>query len=112
MVSSLCFTLIVLALASIFCNMSYACDKRFRKQLKQFQFFLCHHKAGAGAFSRTLKLFLSKQKNVTRKIFMDSDDLQDLDQLFGYVCTHTENFVIIVSPEIFKRPWCMGELVT
>merc|ERR1719321_712223 len=112
LISQCCFAFIIMCLGTLLGGMGYAMRQRFGKQAKQFQFFLCHHKAGAGSFSRLLKLYLLKQKKVTRKVFMDSDDLQDLDLLFGYVCTHAENFVIVISPEICKRPWCMGELVT
>merc|ERR1719160_2202520 len=101
-----------MALISLGGATGWACSKRCRKDQKQFQFFLCHHKAGAGAFARLMKVYLLKIKKVARKVFMDSDDLQDLDLLFGYVCSHTENFVIIISPELFKRPWCIGEMVT
>jgi len=111
-ISSVCFTFIMMALVSLAGVIAYSCSKRCSKDKKQFQFFLCHHKAGAGAFARLVKVYLLKNKKVTRKVFMDSDDLQDLDLLFGYVCSHTENFVLIISPELVKRPWCMGELVT
>ena len=53
---------------------------------KTYQFFLCHHKQGGGGFARLLKLRLKRDRRVKRKVFLDADDLQDLNLLFGYVC--------------------------
>ena len=50
---------------------------------KTFQFFLCHHKDGAGAFTRILKMRLQGDPRVTRQVFLDSDNLRDLKVLFG-----------------------------
>merc|ERR1719442_179109 len=49
---------------------------------KPYQYFLCHHKAGAGALARLLKITLQR-KDV--HVFLDSDNLTDLDDLFGHV---------------------------
>eukprot|EP00403_Amphidinium_massartii_P046689 CAMPEP_0178468920 /NCGR_PEP_ID=MMETSP0689_2-20121128/53164_1 /TAXON_ID=160604 /ORGANISM="Amphidinium massartii, Strain CS-259" /LENGTH=1242 /DNA_ID=CAMNT_0020095983 /DNA_START=65 /DNA_END=3793 /DNA_ORIENTATION=- len=90
----------------------YTIYVRCRPGKKIYQFFLCHHKVGAGAFVRMLKLVLLDNKLVTRKVFIDSDHLENLDELFKHVREETEDLVVIASRELFLRPWCMGEIVT
>ena len=51
-----------------------------------FQLFLCHHKQGGGCFARLLKLRLKRDLRVKREIFLDADNLQDLNLLFRGVC--------------------------
>ncbi|CAE8619797.1 unnamed protein product [Polarella glacialis] len=82
------------------------------KYRKPFQYFLCHHKAGAGAFARLLKCELSRMNAVKGKVFMDCDDLQDLTQLFGYFAFEAEHLVILGTRDILTRRWCMGEVTT
>merc|ERR1712061_818109 len=79
---------------------------------KPYQFFLCHHKAGAGNFVRLLKMSLQEHPSVSRGVFVDSDDLEDLTALFGYVQQDVDVLVMVGSKEILKRPWCAGELAT
>ncbi|CAE8591418.1 unnamed protein product [Polarella glacialis] len=82
------------------------------KYRKPFQYFLCHHKTGAGAFARLLKCELSRMNAVKAKVFVDCDDLQDLTQLFGYVGFETEHLIILGTKDILTRKWCMGEVTT
>ena len=82
---------------------------RFRKP---FRFFLCHHKVGGGAFCRLLKVRLVRSGQVSRGVFLDSDNLQDLSLLFGIVEERTETLVVLCSREILRRPWCVGEMTT
>eukprot|EP00930_Biecheleria_cincta_P065340 TRINITY_DN5110_c0_g1_i4.p1 TRINITY_DN5110_c0_g1~~TRINITY_DN5110_c0_g1_i4.p1 ORF type:complete len:1421 (-),score=213.93 TRINITY_DN5110_c0_g1_i4:543-4754(-) len=87
------------------------------KYRKPFSFFLCHHKAGAGAFARLLKLHLTELcskslRHRHQKVFIDSDDLKNLEFLFDYVGSQSEHIVVLMSEELLLRPWCMGELVT
>jgi len=79
---------------------------------KQYQYFLCHHKAGAGAFTRMMKMHLSDSKSCSREVFVDSDNLFNLDSLYGYVANDTETLVVLASKEIFTRVWCAGEITT
>ena len=53
---------------------------------RTYQFFLCHHKQGGGGFTRLLKLRLKRDHRVKREVFLDADNLQDLNLLFGLVC--------------------------
>jgi basic membrane lipoprotein Med (substrate-binding protein (PBP1-ABC) superfamily) len=87
------------------------CVARFFKA-KRFQFFLCHHKAGAGAFARALKITLMGSKGVRGEVFLDSDNLQDLSMLFSYVANATETLVVLHSGDVLTRPWCVGEITT
>ena len=51
-------------------------------------------------------------RRVRKKVFLDTDDLQDLSRLFDYVGNHTDVAVALCSQDLLTRPWCMGELVT
>lgn len=79
---------------------------------KTWKYFLCHHKGGAGAFCRLLKLQFLEIGKGSFRVWIDCDDLQNLEMLFDYVGSQSANIVINMSKELFKRPWCMGELVT
>lgn len=81
-----------------------------RAKRKDYQFFICHHKAGAGAFSRLLKMGLVGSGKLKAGVGIDSDNLDNLDKLFDYVGSHTETLVVIASKEIFMRVWCLGEM--
>lgn len=61
--------------------------------------------------ARLLKMELQKRgsRNTT---FVDCDDLNDLTRLFSYVGQDTETFVILGSPDILTRKWCVGEMCT
>jgi hypothetical protein len=55
---------------------------------------------------------LHTTKGCTKRAWIDSDDLQDLDKLFDYVGDLSDNCVALWSDELLCRPWCMGELTT
>eukprot|EP00439_Symbiodinium_sp_Y106_P028760 s5243_g3.t1 len=44
-------------------------------------------------------------------VFLDTDNLRDLTELFGFV-RDTETCVVLASPGILARKWCVGEIVT
>ena len=92
----LCFFLMMGVLRSL-CSMLVL---RGRK----YQFFLCHHKQGSGGFARLLKMRLKLDPRVKRRVFLDSDDLQDLDQLFGFVGNNTDTLVVLCTSTILSRP--------
>ena len=79
---------------------------------KKFHFFLCHHKQGGGGFTRLLKCRLKRHPRVRRRVFLDADDLEDLNLLFGHVANDTDTLVVICTSEILARPWCVGEMTT
>jgi hypothetical protein len=59
-----------------------------------------------------LKVLLSERCKPEDKTWIDCDDLTNLELLFGYVSSKTDTVVILMSRELLRRPWCMGELVT
>jgi hypothetical protein len=49
----------------------------------------------------------------TRKnVFIDSDDLKELDTLFDTVRCKLEHLVVYLTRDTLTRPWCTGEIVT
>jgi len=79
---------------------------------KPYQFFLCHHKNGSGAYTRLLKMSLKESPRVQQDVFIDSDHLDNLDKLFDYVANDTSTLTVVASEELFTRPWCVGEICT
>ncbi|CAK9038848.1 Uncharacterized protein SCF082_LOCUS22793 [Durusdinium trenchii] len=82
---------------------------RLRPQSK-YAAFLCHHKAGAGAFCRLFKLVASKYMKLN--LFLDSDELDDLARIFDIVSADTKCLVAVLTSELLKRMWCAGEIVS
>eukprot|EP00930_Biecheleria_cincta_P062831 TRINITY_DN48286_c0_g1_i1.p1 TRINITY_DN48286_c0_g1~~TRINITY_DN48286_c0_g1_i1.p1 ORF type:complete len:600 (+),score=79.75 TRINITY_DN48286_c0_g1_i1:129-1802(+) len=72
--------------------------------------FICHHKAGSGAQARLLKIMI--QAKTDQSVFIDSDDLKELDQLFDIVKCKVGHLVVYLTRETLSRPWCAGEIVT
>eukprot|EP00971_Amphidinium_carterae_P216413 4295575-Amphidinium_carterae.1 len=105
-------SLILLLLALIPLALSYGIYVKFFRRHKPFQFFLCHHKAGAGAYTRLLKMQLLEHPKVTSNVFVDSDNLDNLDRLFDYVGNDTGTLCCICSEQLFTRAWCVGEMCT
>jgi len=81
------------------------------KTHKRYSFFLCHHKQAAGSLARLLKIELQHRASKF-KTFIDSDDLKDLSKLFNHVAHDVEKVVILGSPAVLSRKWCVGEMVT
>lgn len=77
--------------------------------IKPYRFFLCHHKGGAGSLARWLKMELSRRS--ASKVFIDSDNLTDLTRLFTIVSEQVQTVIIIASPGVLTRKWCVGEMV-
>ncbi|CAK0794674.1 unnamed protein product [Prorocentrum cordatum] len=83
-----------------------------RRRDKEFDFFLCHHKLAAGSCARLLKVQLCSRGGSRRRVFLDCDDLKDLETLFDTVANRVQVFVTLCTKELFLRPWCMGEVIT
>lgn len=75
-----------------------------------YHMFLSHHKAHAAAQARLLKLMLESRR--TLGVFIDSDDLTELDTLFDTIKTKVGHMVAYLTRDTLRRPWCAGELVT
>ncbi|CAE7383850.1 SCUBE3 [Symbiodinium natans] len=78
---------------------------------KPFSFFLCHHKAVTASLARWLKMEL-QGRGSHFTTFLDLDSLTDLTLLFSYVSTQVRTFVILGSPGVVARKWCLGEMAT
>lgn len=108
----ICLIFSALMLLSIIASVFYGVAKHFiQKYRKPFKFFLCHQKIAAGSMARLLKIELQKRGS-KYSTFVDCDDLNDLTRLFSYVGQDTETFVIMGSPDIMTRKWCVGEMCT
>ena len=83
---------------------------RHYRPAKYFGIFLCHHKGGAGSLCRLLKLLVAKHSNT--EVFLDSDQLEDLDLIFDTIRLKTKSVVVVLTAELLKRMWCAGEIVT
>ena len=44
------------------------------------------------------------------QVYLDSDNLKNLEELFDTVRSHTRNLVVLATPAVFQRPWCAGEI--
>ncbi|CAE8598630.1 unnamed protein product [Polarella glacialis] len=75
-----------------------------------FGTFLCHHKGGAGSLARFIKLIM--ERHSTAKVFYDSDEVENLDLIFDVVRNQTKMLLVLVTPEVQKRMWCAGEIVS
>ena len=84
--------------------------KHLRPKAKLYGIFMCHHKAGGGSLSRLVKILIGKHSST--RVFLDSDQLENLDLLFDIVRTSTKSLVVVLTPELLSRSWCAGEIVT
>jgi len=94
------FVILVLAV-----KMSHTLYKR-----DKFLFFLTHHKAGAAVLARQMKLMLAHLTG--RRIFLDVDELDNLDRIFFIVRSDVGNLLILLTRHTLRRFWCAGEIVT
>jgi hypothetical protein len=74
----------------------------------KFKYFICHHKADAAGQARFIQLLLADKTK--QDIFIDSDDLKELDQLFDIVKTKVEILCVYLTRDTLTRPWCAGEV--
>lgn len=81
-----------------------------RWRRKPWRFFLSHHKSSTGAAARLLKIHLQKRSSLFTT-FLDTDNLRDLTELFHFV-KDSETVLVLASPAILARKWCIGEIVT
>eukprot|EP00439_Symbiodinium_sp_Y106_P079777 s542_g18.t1 len=75
-----------------------------------FGVFLCHHKGTAGSLCRLIKILIARHSSIN--VFLDSDELENLDLLFDIIRTSTKSVLVILTAELPKRIWCAGEIVT
>ena len=51
-------------------------------------------------------------KHTSTQIFLDSDQLEDLDLIFDTIRCTTHSVVVVLTPQVLTRMWCAGEIVT
>jgi len=107
-----CLIVLNVGLACIPAVIAWGLYRRFLRQTKTYEFFLCHYKASSGAYTRLLKLHLKEAPRLRGDVFIDSDNLDNLDHLFEYIRSDTRTLVIVGTAEIFTRVWCVGEMTT
>eukprot|EP00439_Symbiodinium_sp_Y106_P079824 s30_g18.t1 len=115
-VTTICMVVLwIMSLSAVLAGLLFGVGKHLKVNYKKrFQFFLCHHKKSSGALARLLKMTLAPLKETEGggDVFVDCDDLTDLTRLFGYVAHETATFVILGSPHVLTRKWCIGEMAT
>jgi hypothetical protein len=79
--------------------------------LHVFDIFLSHHKDHAAAQARVLKSMLSSAQ-CRCSVYLDSDNLLNLDDLFDTLSRHVRQFLVYLTSETLSRGWCAGEIVT
>jgi hypothetical protein len=109
LVAIIAMVFVIVALVAIFVAGCYAAFKLTMGAKKQYEYFVSHHKAVTGAFARLLKMLILEVRNDIG-VFLDSDNLVNLDVLFDTVANDVEHIVMVMNKEFMKRPWCMGEL--
>jgi hypothetical protein len=77
---------------------------------KEYGMFLCHAKSTSGLFGRQVKMMF--EATCSRRVFLDVDELENLDNLNFTVRANTDNFLIMVTTETFSRFWCALEIVS
>merc|ERR1719159_1023215 len=72
--------------------------------------FLCHHKGGAAVLGRYFKIKMGRHSSA--QVFLDSDQLEELDLIFDIVRSCSQNLVVLLTKETLFRMWCAGEIAT
>lgn len=82
--------------------------------------FVSHYKLEAGTEAAMIADVLNRMigedptshaNKFSSPIFLDSEDLFDLSSLTDHV-KRSENVVLLLTPNLFQRPWCLVEIVT
>ncbi|CAK0865312.1 unnamed protein product [Prorocentrum cordatum] len=108
-VAQLCTAICIIAFLTIFCAIAWGMLTRVLRIESPMQFFLCHHLAGAGNFTRLLKMSLDKKSK--KEIGVDSD-YTDPSALFATVASDVDMLVVVCSKQIAFKIFCVGEMST
>ncbi len=73
--------------------------------------FLSHHKGGGAVYARLVKMQLQQDFGF-KSVFLDSDNLDDLDKVCDTVKDDTDFLTVLLTAETLQRPWCAAELVS
>mmetsp|Transcript_17672 Transcript_17672/g.40956 ORF Transcript_17672/g.40956 Transcript_17672/m.40956 type:complete len:1433 (+) Transcript_17672:77-4375(+) len=74
-----------------------------------YHFFLCHHMGFAAGQARYFQMLILK--TTCKSVFLDADDLKDLSTLMDVVQNRIQHFLIYLTEDTLRRPWCLWELV-
>ncbi|CAE8681777.1 unnamed protein product [Polarella glacialis] len=96
-------------LTALLCILGHVLVWRFRTN-KGYEVFLCHHKGAAGVLCRYIKMMLTK--HARGNVFLDTDQLEDLDLIFDAVKCQTKTLVVVLTPQVLTHMWCAGEIVS
>ena len=107
-----CSVVVCACICMLLADILYELYQSFLLTWRPYQYFLGHHKLSAGNLVRLLKMSLQQSPKVLKKVLVDSDDLNDLGNLFNYVACETDALVVVYSAEILSRPWCIGEVTS
>lgn len=75
-----------------------------------YSVFLCHHKEAAAALARFVKMKMAA--HVRGKVFLDSDELEELAMVCEIVRQYTKNLVVLLTKSTLERFWCASEVTT
>ena len=75
----------------------------------QYACFLSHYKMEAASEARYLKDLLQRMLDVD--VFLDSEDLVDLRDLFDSGVHRSDVLVVLCTQHIALRPWCLCEIL-
>jgi hypothetical protein len=104
------FSIFMLILLTGFATITgYEAYRRFFPD-PRFLGFLSHHKGGCAVGARFMKMEL--ERLTRRKFFLDSDNLINIAFLLHLVRSASKNFVLLLSEDTLRRPWCAGEIAT
>ena len=78
-------------------------------QNHQYSCFLSHSKIETGPEARYLKDTLELMLGCS--IFLDSTNLSDLRLLFAGGVAQSEVLLVLLSPDVITRPWCLLEIL-
>eukprot|EP00434_Breviolum_minutum_P032628 symbB.v1.2.028858.t1/scaffold3096.1/size63706/2 len=93
----LCLPVLAVMLVAVLAFATFVV-KHLRPNDKLYGIFLCHHKGGAGSLSRLIKILIAQHSST--RVFLDSDQLENLDLLFDIVRTSVKNLVVVLTPEL------------
>merc|ERR1740121_2993933 len=99
------FFIILCCSAALFVGMVWRLRPR-----PYYDYFVCHHKGHAAAQARLIKMLLTQRSQCN--VFIDSDDLFDLDTLFDTVRCKLGHLLVYLTRDTLSRPWCAGEITT
>jgi Amt family ammonium transporter len=81
-------------------------------QVERYSAMVCHVKNSHGASARWMQLELGKYAGGKSSIFLDSDNLINLNHLLSTVRDKVDVLVVLATKDIWWRPWCAGEITT